>query len=263
MILPLLADHVLREANHYLRLLGGGAPKDRAEENAFDASAVFPAKETCGIFNVTGSYAKEKTELMEKRNNLILITGLPAAGKSRFTAYAAERLGYPVLEKDAYKELLFDDIGFRSRQEKEHLGTAAMDIMYKVAGQFLDNGSSVILDNNFESASLPGLKRLTEEHHCHLVTVRFEGAVEAIYERFVKRDQDPNRHRGHIVNTQYPETGEPQPYVPISCEAFEKKFRERGMMDFYPGGALITVDVTTFEGFSNEALFARLKEKLV
>ena len=35
------------------------------------------------------------------------------------------------------------------------------------------------------------------------------------------------------------------------------------MMDFYPGGALITVDVTSFEGFSNEALFARLKEKLV
>ncbi|MDY5648578.1 MAG: DUF2935 domain-containing protein [Lachnospiraceae bacterium] len=35
MILPLLADHVLREANHYLRLLGGGAPKNRAAEKCF------------------------------------------------------------------------------------------------------------------------------------------------------------------------------------------------------------------------------------
>lgn len=200
---------------------------------------------------------------MVQLNNLILITGLPAAGKSRFTAYAAEQLGYPVLEKDAYKELLFDDLGFKSREEKVNLGTAAMDIMYMVAGQFLDNGTSVILDNNFESSSLPGLQKLVREHPCNMVTVRFEGEVEAIYERFVKRDQDPNRHRGHIVNTQYPEAGEPEPYVPITCESFEKKFRERGMMDFYPGGALVTVDVTTFEGFSNEALFERLKEKLL
>ena len=193
--------------------------------------------------------------------NLILIAGLPASGKSGFAAYAGEQLGIPVLAKDELKEILFDDVGFQSRKGKVALGNASMDLMYYMAELLLKNGQSVILDNNFEASSLPGLRRLMEKYPCHPVTVRFDGEVSAIYRRFVARDHDPNRHRGHIVNTRYPETVR-EPYVPISCEEFEEKFRKRGMMDFYAGGTLLTVDVTTFEHYSKEELLARLREAL-
>ena len=53
---------------------------------------------------------------MSKLPFLILVTGLPASGKSGFSAYAGEKLAMPVLEKDRYKEILFDDIGFASRE---------------------------------------------------------------------------------------------------------------------------------------------------
>ena len=49
----------------------------------------------------------------------------------------------------------------------------------------------------------------------------------------------------------------------MGAEAFEEKFRSRGIMDFYPGGKLITVDVTSFENYSEEALYQRLLEELV
>lgn len=193
---------------------------------------------------------------------LIMITGLPGSGKSSFCAYASRKLNLPVLEKDHYKEILFDDIGFKSREEKLKLGTAAMNIMYDHAQQLLKMGMSVIMDNNFENASLPGIKKLASETGCRLITVRFEDDIAAIHRRFLKRDKDPRRHRGHAVNTCYPETDGRDEYVPMSLEEFERKFRERGMMSFYPGGKLIRVNVDSFRNFSNEKVLSRLKKAM-
>ena len=193
---------------------------------------------------------------------LIMITGLPGSGKSSFCAYASRKLNLPVLEKDHYKEILFDDIGFKSREEKLKLGTAAMNIMYDHARQLLKMGMSVIMDNNFENASLPGIKKLASETGCRLITVRFEDDIAAIHRRFLKRDKDPRRHRGHAVNTCYPETDGRDEYVPMGLEEFERKFRERGMMSFYPGGKLIRVNVDSFRNFSNEKVLSRLKKAM-
>lgn len=193
---------------------------------------------------------------------LIMITGLPGSGKSSFCAYASRKLNLPVLEKDHYKEILFDDIGFKSREEKLKLGTAAMNIMYDHAQQLLKMGMSVIMDNNFENASLPGIKKLASETGCRLITVRFEDDIAAIHRRFLKRDRDPRRHRGHAVNTCYPETDGRDEYVPMGLEEFERKFRERGMMSFYPGGKLIRVNVDSFRNFSNEKVLSRLTKAM-
>lgn len=193
---------------------------------------------------------------------LIMITGLPGSGKSSFCAYASRKLNLPVLEKDHYKEILFDDIGFKSREEKLKLGTAAMNIMYDHAQQLLKMGMSVIMDNNFENASLPGIKKLASETGCRLITVRFEDDIAAIHRRFLKRDKDPRRHRGHAVNTCYPETDGRDEYVPMGLEEFERKFRERGMMSFYPGGKLIRVNVDSFRNFSNEKVLSRLTKAM-
>lgn len=48
----------------------------------------------------------------------ILVTGIPAAGKSVMAEALAERLKLPVIAKDAVKELLFDSVGFSSRGGK-------------------------------------------------------------------------------------------------------------------------------------------------
>ena len=48
----------------------------------------------------------------------ILVTGIPAAGKSTMAEAVSERLKLPVISKDTVKELLFDNVGFHSREEK-------------------------------------------------------------------------------------------------------------------------------------------------
>ena len=90
----------------------------------------------------------------------ILITGIPAAGKSEMARFLGRELGLPVLSKDRIKELLYDTVGFQSRAEKVRLGTASMEIMYAVAGQLMGAGQPFLLENNFERASEDGIKAL-------------------------------------------------------------------------------------------------------
>ena len=54
----------------------------------------------------------------------ILITGIPAAGKSTMASILASKLNIPEISKDRIKEYLYDELGFSSRQEKVKLGNA-------------------------------------------------------------------------------------------------------------------------------------------
>ena len=80
----------------------------------------------------------------------ILVTGIPAAGKSTMARKLSKELDLPVISKDDIKEIMFDDVGFKSREEKVALGVAAMNIMYYIAEQFMKLNKPFILENNFE-----------------------------------------------------------------------------------------------------------------
>ena len=143
----------------------------------------------------------------------ILVAGVPATGKGRMAQELSQRLGLPWLSKDVIKEKLYDTVGFRCRAEKVALGEGALEALYYTAGQLLQAGVPCILENNFEEVSKPGLLALLERCQCQAVTVFLTGEPEALYRRFLQRDRSPQRHRGHVVNTQYPVRpgGEPLP----------------------------------------------------
>ena len=175
---------------------------------------------------------------------VVLITGIPAAGKSTLAEALSGRLGLPMLSKDGIKERLFDTIGFTCRAEKARLGVAAQETLYYVAGQMLRAGQSIILESNFEHASRAGLVRLLEDSHAQPLTVRVTGDYGIIYRRFVERDRSPARHRGHVVNDRYPEETPGQEAPGISYEAFVGGIESRGMDAFDVGGPCLTVDTT-------------------
>lgn len=189
--------------------------------------------------------------------NCILVCGMPAAGKTTIAKKLSKSLGLPVFSKDEIKELLYDAVGFRSRAEKVALGVGAMDAMYYAAGQVMGAGGSVILENNFENASVQGLRALLDRWGAQPVTVMLTGDYETVYRRFLARDQSPQRHRGHVVNTCYPEEpGEKPPYVPMTLEQYVAGFTSRGMESFDIGGPRVTVDVTDLSKVDH-ALVAR------
>ena len=191
----------------------------------------------------------------------ILVTGIPASGKSTMAEFLAERLRLPMLSKDKIKEILFDDVGFASRIEKVALGISAMNILYYTAQQLMKCGRPFILENNFENISREGILFLLQKYSYHAVTVVLTGNYEIIYQRFLARNESPDRHRGHVVNDCYPEKeGKSCPAPVLSYENFCEGIRERGMDSFCADGPRIVVDTTDFSLVDREAILEEIIE---
>ena len=190
----------------------------------------------------------------------ILVTGIPAAGKSTMAEVLAEHFGLPVISKDKMKELLYDTIGFCSREEKVKLGIASMNIMYYMAEQFMKREQSFILENNFENVSKEGLLEILEKYSYKAITVTLTGDYEKIYQRFLKRNDSPDRHRGHVVNDCYPEKIQNNFVAPIPYESFVNGIMNRGMDRFVANGPHIILDTTDFARIDKEKLLQKIAD---
>ncbi len=177
----------------------------------------------------------------------ILVTGIPAAGKSTMAKYLAKELKIPMISKDQIKEILFDDLGFCSREEKVKEGIAAMHIMYYMAEQMMKVNKSFILENNFEFISKEELMELLEKYGYQAVTVTMTGNYNVIYQRFLERNESPERHRGHVVNDCYPEKERGHKAAVLSYEDFVAGIQKRGMDQFVANGPQIVIDTTDFD----------------
>lgn len=193
----------------------------------------------------------------------ILVAGMPASGKTTLARKLSDKLHIPMVSKDEIKELFYDTVGFTSREGKIALGMGSMEAMYYFAGQLLRVGQSVILENNFEECSKTGIEELLARYGCKAVTIRLEGSLEMMYERFVTREKSQDRHRGHVVNDCYPErAGRKEDIPPMSYETYVRTFTERGMADFAAGDELLRVDVSDFTYAKEEALIKRIRERI-
>lgn len=192
----------------------------------------------------------------------ILVTGIPATGKSTMAEAIAEQFKLPVISKDTIKEFLYDNVGFRSREEKVHLGIASMEIMYYTACQLMKAGQPFILENNFEYTSERGIKTLLAKYQYSALTITLTGDYKVIYQRFLERDLSPNRHRGHVVNDCYPEKKKRSPEeliaASVSYENFIHSIEKRGFDAFCVDGKHIKVDTTDFSKIDMENIFLQI-----
>lgn len=188
----------------------------------------------------------------------ILVTGIPAAGKSTMAGYLSDYFGIPVISKDRIKELMYDDIGFHSREEKVKLGIASMNIMYYMAKQLMKNSQPFILENNFENISREPLLEILEKYSYTAITVTLTGDYTKIYQRFIERNNSPDRHRGHVVNDSYPEKTPNRIVKPLSYKDFVNGIIERGMDSFVANGPHIVIDTTDFNKLQIETLIEKI-----
>ena len=194
-------------------------------------------------------------------NTVILIAGLPASGKSTFATHLGKELGLPMLSKDRIKELLFDSLGFRSREEKVALSIAGTGLLYYYAESLMQTKQDFILETNFETVHKPGLLRLLETYSYRSLTVRFGGDYEAVYRRYVEREQSEERHAGHKTSKAYPPPDETAPLLgpSLSFEEFVRGVQTRGIHDFSIGGDEIAVDATCFENVRTEEIILKVR----
>jgi predicted kinase len=189
----------------------------------------------------------------------VLVSGPPASGKTSFAQYLSDELKLPMMSKDKIKEILFDSVGFDSREQKVALGVGSMDILYLFAEVEMKASKTFILENNFENSSFEGISLLLKKYQYKAVNVRFICDDDILYDRFYSRNFSADRHPGHVYNTSY-HSGDslPQDIGIPDKESFISSMRSRGMFDFDVGGKLIEADSTDFSKLSYPELKAQL-----
>ncbi|MGH2549954.1 MAG: AAA family ATPase [Thermomicrobiales bacterium] len=140
-----------------------------------------------------------KTEKKRRRSRLILVSGLPATGKSTLADTIGDALSLPVITKDTIKELLFDTIGWSDRAWSMKLGGASMELLWFIAAQHVRVGSSVVLESNFsKSFTDPQLAKFRAQWPIKVIEVHCVADREVILERYRARAAEGERHPGHM-----------------------------------------------------------------
>lgn len=130
---------------------------------------------------------------------LILLSGLPASGKSTLGIQLSNTLQVPFLQKDIYKELLADVSKECSFEHSVLYGKMAQAIVYTTAQSILRAGGDVILEGMFyEERDGKKIREIEETMGCSIFQIQLTANPEVLKERFQKRLQTGQRHAIHL-----------------------------------------------------------------
>jgi predicted kinase len=130
---------------------------------------------------------------------LVIVTGLPGAGKSQVAARIAGRYSLVLLGKDAVKEVLFDSLGTGEPRWSSMLSNASFATLFAVAGQVLQAGGAVLLEGNFRAGEHESrLRALLARRPGAAVQVLCRLPEDARLQRLEQRAARAERHPGHL-----------------------------------------------------------------
>jgi predicted kinase len=130
---------------------------------------------------------------------VIIITGLPATGKTTLGKKIATELNLPFISKDEIKELLFDSLSYTDLDWSKKVGSASYDLLYYLTELFLKSKQSLIIETNFNPKfANQKLADLKNKYDFQPVQIRCFAEGQTLFERFKKRAHSQERHPGHL-----------------------------------------------------------------
>ena len=124
---------------------------------------------------------------------IILISGLPASGKTTLAQTIAKQRAWPVLGKDMVKEELAAHIAVHDRSDSKRLGILSEEILLRVAIAYAEQGLNCIIESTFRPEFIHDhLSRLASLTALSVIVVQCER--ETMLARFVARETRDRVH---------------------------------------------------------------------
>lgn len=136
----------------------------------------------------------------DSRPIVILVSGMPASGKSTLAEQLAAELAVPYFTKDDFKELLFDIGGYTAasldESTSERFGAQGIALLFHIAQRLIGAGVSVVLEANFR-ADLTTAEIGPIRARAAVRQVFCQLPLPEIVDRFETRQEDEERHPVH------------------------------------------------------------------
>ncbi|WP_158247581.1 AAA family ATPase [Actinomyces qiguomingii] len=192
---------------------------------------------------------------------LVLLAGLPGTGKTHLCSRI--RACFPNCTQvsiDVVKEALWERYGFDDAAQKRELDDMALRLFFSdldtALGHAHDSAAMVVSDYPFSDKQEPTLRALCERHRATVMTIRLTADLEVLFERQQRRDLDPSRHLGHIVDHYHRgDTLKDRTAATglLTREEFYRRCTTRGY-DAFRLGDLLEVDATDLDAVDHEAI---------
>ncbi len=180
-----------------------------------------------------------------------MISGAPGTGKTFLAGRLAEALSVVVLEKDAFKETLFDSLGEGDREWSKKLGGAAFALLRMLVEAHLKMGQSVVAEAAFwREHETAWLDRMKEKYRFDVLELHCHADSEMVIQRVVERADSDDRHSGHRSR--------------MTRQALAEEIRNR-LERYGPitaGAGLFRIDTTDFATVDYDAIVERVRSAL-
>lgn len=154
---------------------------------------------------------------------MILVTGLPASGKTTIATSLAKDLGFQYVGKDQYKIELYEKYGFSSFEEKENLNIISEEIMYARLYSLLKNCNNVIFDK-WICKDYSRIDEITKELGVEVVVIYLNCNVDVAVSRYNNRIDMGARHIGLSIKNKYPYVKGYSEVAYMSLEEMQQRF---------------------------------------
>jgi deoxyadenosine/deoxycytidine kinase len=130
---------------------------------------------------------------------LIIISGPSGVGKTTLAKQISKDFKLPLIYKDGFKEILFDQLGIKDELWSKSLGFTSFVLLQQVSRQLMEVGISHIIEAPFTNDNT-FFNEMQAEYNFKVLQIQLRADKEDIYQRMKSRVEKGERHLGHHLD---------------------------------------------------------------